>query len=111
MKIKDILSSGVLILEGKDGQECKDNTKNCAPCHLPIKDIIYPELAVVPAGYRCVVRGEKKGAATMLLCDQCQRGWHMACLTPLLSTLPEGQWICPHCKRASGHVQSSDRRR
>ena len=111
LRVKDILPSGVLLLEGKDGQECRDNTKNCAPCHLPIEGTICPELAVVPAGYRYVVCGEKKGAATMLLCDQCQRGWHMACLTPPLSTLPEGEWICPRCKRASGHAQSSDRRR
>ena len=111
LRVKDILPSGVLLLEGKDGQECRDNTKNCAPCPLPIEGTIYPELAVVPANYRCVVCGEKKGVATMLLCDQCQRGWHMACLTPPLSMLPEGEWICPRCKRASGHAQSSNRRR
>ena len=78
---------------------------------VPNKGTICPELAVVPTGYRCVVCGEKKGAATMLLCDQCQRGWHMTCLTPPLSMLPKGEWICPRCKRASGHAQSSDRRR
>ena len=111
LRVKDILPSGVLLLEGKDGQECRDHTKNCAPCHLPIEGTICPKLAVVPTGYRCVVCGEKKGAATMLLCDQCQRGWHMACLTPPLSMLPEGEWICPRCKRALGHAQSSDKRR
>jgi hypothetical protein len=31
----------------------------------------------------------------MLLCDQCQRGWHMACLRPPLTFLPFGQWSCP----------------
>ena len=34
LKVKEILPSGVLFLEGKDGQECRDHTKNCAPCHL-----------------------------------------------------------------------------
>ena len=108
LRVKDILPSGVLLLEGKDGQECRDNTKNCAPCHLPIEGTICPELAVVPAGYRCVVCGEKKGAATML-CDQCQRGWYMACLTPPLSMFSEGKWICPRCKRALDHAKSLDR--
>ena len=88
LRVKDILPSGVHLLEGKDGQECRDNTKNCTPCHLPIEGTICPELAVVPAGYRCVVCGEKKGTATILLCDQCQQGWHMACLTSPLSTFP-----------------------
>ena len=37
LRVKDILPSGVLLLEGKDGQECRDNTKNCAPCHLSIE--------------------------------------------------------------------------
>ena len=56
----------------------------------------------MPVGYRCVVCGEKKGAATMLLCDQCQRGWHIACLTLPLSTLPKGESICPRCKEGIG---------
>ncbi len=99
LRVKAILPSGVLLLEGKDGQECRDNTKNCAPCHLPIEGTIYPELAVVPAGYRCFMCGESKGAATMLLCDLCQRGWHMACLRPPLAKLPEGKWSCPRCKK------------
>ena len=71
LKVKEILPSGVLLLEGKDGQECRDNPKNCAPCHLPIKGIVSLELVVVPTGYKCVVCGEKNGVATMLLCDQC----------------------------------------
>ena len=104
LRVKEILPSVVLLLEGKDGQECRDHTKNYAPCHLPIEGIILPELVVVPAGYKCVVCREKKDATTMLLCDQCQRGWHMACLTPPLSTLPRGEWICPRCKKASGHT-------
>ena len=29
LRVKDILPSGVLLLEGKDGQECRDDTKNC----------------------------------------------------------------------------------
>ena len=110
LRVKDILPSGVLLLEGKDGQECRDNTKNCAPCHLLIKGTVYPKLVVVPPGYKCVVSGEKKDPTTILLCDECQRGWHMACLTPPLSKLSEGGWICPRCRKASGLAQSLDRR-
>ena len=93
--VKDVLPSGILLLEGKDGRECRKHSQNYALCHLPINGSINPELAIVRDGFRCFICGEKKGAATMLLCDQCQIGWHMACLTHPLSTLPSGGWICP----------------
>ncbi len=93
--MKDVLPSGILLLEGKDGRECREHSKNCAPCHLPIDGSVHPELAVVPNGLPCFV------------CDQCQRGWHMACLTPPLSTLPSGDWICPRCRRSFSHASSS----
>jgi len=34
---------------------------------------------------------------SMLFCDACDKGFHMECLNPPLSTLPEGSWICPVC--------------
>lgn len=56
---------------------------------------IHPKLAVVLEGLPCFVCGKKKGAATMLLCDKCQGGWRMSCLTPPLTLLPLDEWICP----------------
>ena len=38
----------------------------------------------------------------MLLCDQCQRGWHIACLTPPLSPLPKGEWDLPILQEGIG---------
>ena len=35
--------------------------------------------------------------AETLLCDGCDSAWHMACLRPPLTTIPEGDWKCPHC--------------
>jgi hypothetical protein len=32
LHVKDILHIGVLFLQGKDGQESKENPKNCATC-------------------------------------------------------------------------------
>ena len=88
--VKDVLPSGILLLEGKDGRKWREHSKNRAPCHLPINDSVHLEVAVVPQGLPYFVSGKKKGAATMLLCDHCQRGSHMACLTPPLSILPSG---------------------
>eukprot|EP00249_Psilotum_nudum_P018459 c26816_g1_i1 orf=766-3156(-) len=33
----------------------------------------------------------------MLLCDKCDRGWHLYCLTPPLSAIPFGNWYCFDC--------------
>lgn len=37
--------------------------------------------------------------AETLLCDGdgCERAWHIACLRPPLTTVPEGDWMCPIC--------------
>ena len=33
----------------------------------------------------------------MLLCDGCDRGFHMFCLRPPLTVVPKGDWFCPEC--------------
>ena len=36
IRVKDVLPSGLLLLEDNDGKECREHPKNCVPCHLPI---------------------------------------------------------------------------
>nr|GEV73798.1 lysine-specific demethylase 5B [Tanacetum cinerariifolium] len=36
-------------------------------------------------------------AEVMLLCDRCNKGWHMHCLSPPLKTIPPGNWYCSEC--------------
>jgi hypothetical protein len=44
--------------------------RNCAPCHLPNVDgTVDPNLAVIQAGFRCMLRGSRGGAAHMLVCE------------------------------------------
>ncbi|XP_059661778.1 lysine-specific demethylase JMJ17 isoform X2 [Cornus florida] len=33
----------------------------------------------------------------MLLCDRCNRGWHIYCLSPPLKQIPPGNWYCLEC--------------
>jgi len=33
----------------------------------------------------------------MLLCDDCDRGYHMECLTPPITTVPIEEWYCSGC--------------
>ncbi|KAM7535019.1 hypothetical protein Aperf_G00000097950 [Anoplocephala perfoliata] len=47
--------------------------------------------------------------AYLLLCDNCDKGYHTYCLTHPLSEIPEGDWFCPVCeplvreREAAGH--------
>lgn len=46
----------------------------------------------------CMICIRASNAATMLLCDGCDHGcYHMECLDPPLTKLPEGDWYCPQC--------------
>ena len=44
LQVKEVLPSGVLLLEGR---KCHEHSRNCAPCHLPIDGTIHHELVVV----------------------------------------------------------------
>ena len=39
--------------------------------------------------------GEDERGDNMLLCDGCNRGYHLECLH--LKTVPKGEWLCPAC--------------
>jgi hypothetical protein len=75
LRVREVLASRVLMLEGCDGVVWKDHVRNCAPCHLPNVDgRVDPSLAVIRAGLRCMLCGSRGGAAHMLVCDRCSRG-------------------------------------
>lgn len=33
----------------------------------------------------------------LLLCDKCDRGYHVFCLKPILPCVPNGSWFCSSC--------------
>ncbi|KAK7206142.1 PLU-1-like protein-domain-containing protein [Myxozyma melibiosi] len=53
-------------------------------------------------GENCEVCGRGDDAATMLLCDGCDNGYHMACLKPALKALPDYDWYCDKCLVGTG---------
>ena len=44
----------------------------------------------------CTVCGRPDDETNLLVCD-CNLGYHIYCLKPALSAVPEGQWACPTC--------------
>lgn len=49
---------------------------------------------------QCQLCGNAENDEKMLLCDGCDRGYHMFCLNPPLNEIPEGEWNCPQCEGA-----------
>ncbi|KAL9979827.1 hypothetical protein ACROYT_G017544 [Oculina patagonica] len=47
---------------------------------------------------RCKICRLKGVGTTLILCDDCNLGYHLQCLRPALSEVPEGHWSCPACK-------------
>ena len=49
----------------------------------------------------CEQCGKRNDAAQMILCDTCDRGYHIYCLTPPLQAIPKGDWSCASCLEPS----------
>uniref|UniRef100_A0A3B3Y505 PHD-type domain-containing protein n=1 Tax=Poecilia mexicana TaxID=48701 RepID=A0A3B3Y505_9TELE len=45
----------------------------------------------------CNVCGTSENDDQLLFCDDCDRGYHMYCLTPPMTEPPEGSWSCHLC--------------
>uniref|UniRef100_T1J0T8 Uncharacterized protein n=1 Tax=Strigamia maritima TaxID=126957 RepID=T1J0T8_STRMM len=45
----------------------------------------------------CTICGTSDNDDQLLFCDDCDRGYHMYCLSPPLSEPPEGSWSCHLC--------------
>ncbi|KAL6474094.1 hypothetical protein MHYP_G00176550 [Metynnis hypsauchen] len=45
----------------------------------------------------CEVCGGSDREDRLLLCDGCDAGYHMECLTPPLDAVPVEEWFCPEC--------------
>ncbi|CAI9086936.1 OLC1v1020874C1 [Oldenlandia corymbosa var. corymbosa] len=50
---------------------------------------------------RCQKCGSGEDDNQLLLCDGCDRGFHIFCLRPILPSVPNGSWFCPSCSNHS----------
>ncbi|KAL7614030.1 hypothetical protein Lser_V15G09585 [Lactuca serriola] len=46
---------------------------------------------------KCEECGSGDYGSELLLCDQCDRGFHLFCLRPILASVPIGSWFCRSC--------------
>jgi len=47
----------------------------------------------------------------VLICDGCERLWHLHCLDPPLETVPRGDWYCASCATSANRPSASSRMR
>jgi hypothetical protein len=45
----------------------------------------------------CCVCLRDEAFGTILICDACDNEYHLNCLNPPITTIPEGDWFCPKC--------------
>lgn len=73
---------------------------------LVVPDPAYSELPRFPetieSSSACLVceRGGDADDATLLECGRCENPYHLSCLDPPLSAVPEGDWLCVPCRAA-----------
>lgn len=59
-------------------------------------------LAGGAAALACEACGSPQCAATLLVCDGCERAWHIGCLGQPPAHAHGCEWLCPHCVAAGG---------
>jgi hypothetical protein len=71
----------------------------CRPdAFLEVQELV----AEATADIRCEVCRNPEGEDLMILCDSCDKGYHIFCLLPPLTAIPEGDWFCENCIRIQG---------
>ena len=85
-------------LEKLFGQVPKNIPKQATPPEISLPKSSSPSYEELD----CEICGSKEFGEEMLICDNCDKGYHMGCLSPPLIELPtEEKWTCKCCIRAS----------
>ncbi|XP_061460591.1 tyrosine-protein kinase BAZ1B [Rhineura floridana] len=58
---------------------------------------------------RCKVCRKKGEDDKLILCDECNKAFHLFCLRPALYEIPEGEWQCPACQPSVARRSSRGR--
>jgi hypothetical protein len=78
------------------------NCKNCTSCHFAIFQIEVASLvhAKPVIDLPCEICRLPHDDHVMVLCDSCNRGYHIYCLKPPLTKAPPGIWVCSECSQS-----------
>lgn len=51
----------------------------------------------------CVVCNLPNRPTKMIMCDSCDKPFHLSCLSPPMASIPKGEWICSNCIVGNGY--------
>jgi transposase InsO family protein len=112
MRVVEVRESGVLVLTNQAGQRFEKHMEHCTPCLLPnLIGETYAGLTLPPESLSCQVCRDHRHGDLMLLCDNCDSGWHTFCLSPPLDSVPDGDWLCPDCEAAGMTLERLQQKR
>ncbi|XP_076019910.1 E3 ubiquitin-protein ligase UHRF2 [Genypterus blacodes] len=96
-EIYQVEKPGVRALSAADGQFKRKSGPECKHCKAdPDAECRFCS---------CCVCGGKQDAHMQLLCDECNMAFHIYCLNPPLSNIPDDEdWYCPTCKNDTSEV-------
>jgi hypothetical protein len=98
LMIKTIKPSDVLELQGINGCIIRDHSKNYVPSHLLNLDLtIITSTWSPPLDYPCQVCQRTYNVDHMMLCNNCNGGYHLFCFKSELIQVPTGIWYCSSC--------------
>ena len=52
--------------------------------------------------------GEGGEGDALLECEKCENPWHLGCLRPKLTEIPDGEWHCPNCTFPVGKSENGN---
>ena len=108
LRVREVLPQGTLRLQGKCGKEITVHCGNCTPCHLlNLNPNLDPTLARPDIHHKCEICRSAGQDKEMLLCSNCNSGWHLGCFQPPLASIPSGVWFCPICQ-SSGRTSTAN---
>ncbi|KAJ2744556.1 hypothetical protein GGI20_002873 [Coemansia sp. BCRC 34301] len=87
---------GLDVSEVEDDDDGDDGDIGLARAGASDKD------SAAPIPERCEICKSGENDDKMLICDGCNRGFHMYCLLPRLKTIPNNDWYCDGCILRAG---------
>ncbi|CAB1332982.1 unnamed protein product [Coregonus sp. 'balchen'] len=87
--------------QSEELQSCSDCGRSGHPSCLQFTPVMMA--AVKTYRWQCIeckccnVCGTSENDDQLLFCDDCDRGYHMYCLSPAMAEPPEGSWSCHLC--------------
>lgn len=74
-------------------------------------DVIFYHCAAHSGYDKCVVCHKANRPNAMLECDGCADGYHMFCMDPPLTEVPEDDWFCKKCRSSSSSNSAAGKKR